>query len=304
MRSKKLVGRLLLIGSAAAAAAFSFGQAQSQTEAKAPQSFEVASIKPSAETGNRVMIGISPGGRYTASAVNVKFLIQQAYDVRDYQIQGGPNWLASARFDIVAKAETPQLDREKLKPLLQSLLAERFNLQIHRETRELPTYALVVGGPKLQKSEMQTDEPEVEPAPKAAPSGAPGVAGRATDDVVRGGPRTRGAQIRIGRGQVNAQMISLSELAGLLAQQLGRPVKDKTGIEGKFDFKLEWTPDEAMRGGVPAGEGAPREGSPAGDASGPSIFTALQEQLGLKLESDKGPVEILVIDRIEKPSAN
>jgi uncharacterized protein (TIGR03435 family) len=99
-------------------------------------------------------------------------------------------------------------------------------------------------------------------------------------------------------------MISLSEFASLLAQQLGRPVKDKTGLEGKFDFKLEWTPDEGIRGVGPVGEGTPHEGSSAADSSGPSIFTALQEQLGLKLESDKGPAEILVIDRVEKPSAN
>jgi uncharacterized protein (TIGR03435 family) len=311
MQSRVLRGKpFWLVAVVAAGATILFGQGQSQpgaaaseAGAAAPQSFEVASIKPSAEDGRRVMIGISPGGRYTASAVNVKFLIQQAYDIRDYQIQGGPGWITSARYDIVAKAETPNLDRERLKPLLKSLLAERFNLQVHLETRELPTYTLVVGknGPKLQKSEVQTDAPEAGPSPKAAQPGAPG---RATDDVERGGPRGRGATIRVGRGQVNAQMISLSDFAGMLAQQLGRPVKDKTGIEGRFDIKLEWTPDESQRGiGLP-GDGAPRESGPAGDPSGPSIFTALQEQLGLKLESDKGRVEIIVIDRIDKPSAN
>jgi uncharacterized protein (TIGR03435 family) len=300
------VGKLvLLIVVVLTASAFSFSQAQPQAGAAAPQSFEAASIKPSAETGNRVMIGISPGGRYTASAVTVKFLIQQAFDIRDYQIQGGPGWIGSDRFDIVAKAETPDLNREKLKPLLQSLLAERCNLQFHRETKELPAYTLVVGkgGHKLQKSEVQTEEPDAAPAPKASQPGAPGAPAHATDDIARGGPRVRGAQVRIGRGQVNAQMITISEFARLLAQQLGRPVTDKTGLQGNFDFKLEWTPDEALRGTAPPGDGTPHEGSTAGD-SGPSIFTALQEQLGLKLESDKGPVEILVIDRIEKPSAN
>ena len=306
MQSKRLRCNLLLLaGAVAVAATLSFGREQTQAGAAAPQSFEAASIKPSAETGNRVMIGISPGGRYTASAVTVKFLIQQAYDVRDYQIQGGPGWLANARYDIVAKAETPELNREKIKPLLQSLLAERCNLQVHRETRELPTYTLVVGksGHKLQKSEIQTEELEKEPAPKVGQPGAPGAPAHAADDVSRGGAVGRGSQVRIGRGQVNAQMITISEFTRLLAQVLGRPVTDKTGLNGNFDFKLEWTPDEAMRGTAPPGEVTPHEGSPAGD-SGPSIFTALQEQLGLKLESDNGPVEILVIDRIEKPSAN
>ncbi len=275
-----------------------------QAEAKAPQSFEVASIKPSAEDGRRVMFGISPGGRFNASGVSVKMLIQQAFDIRDFQITGGPGWLSSERYDIVAKAET-SLTRENLKVMLQSLLAERFNFKFHRETRELPIYALVVGrsGPKLHKSETQTDLPEEGAAQKDPPPGGQGGSPLADVRAVRG-PGGKGAMIRLGRGQLGAQMAGIKDLAMLLAQQIGRPGVDRTGLEGKYDFNLEWTPDESLRAAGPLGDGPPRDAAPVGDSSGPSIFTALQEQLGLKLESEKGPVEILVIDHIEKASAN
>ncbi len=278
--------------------------ASPQAEAAGPQSFEVASIKPSAEDGRRVMVGISPGGRYTATGVSVKFLIQQAYDIRDFQISGGPGWLSSERYDIVAKAETPDLNRDKIRVLLQSLLAERFNLKVHRETKELPIYALVVvkGGHKLHKSEIQTD-PIGSPPPEASQRGEPGVSAHAAGG--RPSPGPKGARISFRRGQVDAQMAPLSELVSLLASQLGRTVVDKTGLEGKYDFRLEWTPDESLRGAGPFGEGPSHEAAtPAADASAPSIFTALQEQLGLRLEPQKGPVEILVIDHIDKASAN
>lgn len=291
----------LILAPGAAAA----GQENSQPQASAPKSFEVASIKPSAEDGRRVMISVAPGGRYTARGVNIKFLIQQAYGIKDFQIVGAPAWLTSEHYDIVAKAETPDLNREKLEPLMQSLLAERMNLKFHRETRELPIYFLVVGknGHKLHKSEIQPDGPPGNPQPNAEKPGDSPVLSRSASGGPGPRPSGRGASIRISRGQMNAEMSSVSEIASFLAQQLGRPVQDKTGLEGKYDFKLEWTPDETMRGmGAPGEPG--REGSQPVDSSGPSIFAALQEQLGLKLESQKGPVEILVIDHIEKPSEN
>ncbi len=110
--------------------------------------------------------------------------------------------------------------------------------------------------------------------------------------------------VRMGRGMVNAEMAPVSELASILAQQLGRPVVDKTGLKGLFDFKLEWTPDETMRGMTPLGDSPGHEGGQPADTSGPTIFSALQEQLGLRLESQKGPVEILVIEHIDKASEN
>jgi len=248
-------------------------QAQSQAAAPAPQSFEVASIKPSAPDG--VVISrtqATAGGRFTATGT-VKYLIQYAYGVQDFQITGVPGWLASERYDIVAKAET-SANADQIKLMLQSLLAERFRLMLHRETRQLPVYALVVGknGSKLHES--------------------------STKDI---GPKGPGWSM--GRGQLSARMSPISVLTALLSQQLGRTVLDKTGLKGAYDFKLEWTPDEGPRGmGLPADD--PKGEPPSVAAPGPSIFTALQEQLGLTLKSEKGPVQVLVVDHVERPTEN
>jgi uncharacterized protein (TIGR03435 family) len=241
------------------------------------QEFETASIKPSApmEMG-RVNVGMRtlPGGRISMSGVTVKLLIQQAYGVRDFQIAGGPGWLGSDRYDITAKPEGAATN-DQVKVMIQALLADRFKLQFHRETKELPTYALVVakGGPKFHQSE----------------------------EVPEGSDQPKGTRVSMERGQFNLQRAPIAALANQLGQVLGRSVIDKTELTGKYDFKLEWTPDEGegrmMR--APGGDGPP----PA-DTAGVSIFTAVQDQLGLKLESTKGPVEILVIDRAEKASEN
>ncbi len=275
------------------------GRAQDPAAAGAAQSFEVASIKPSATDSRAVAFQITPG-RYTARGITAKLLLQQAYDIRDFQISGGPGWITTDRYDIVAKAETGNLTRETIKAMLQSLLAERFKLQIHRETKDLPIYLLVVGkdGPKLHASENQPDTTgDVPPlnAPKA------GGQGQVAHMVAGSGPAAKGL-MRMGPGQLNAQTVPISSLALSLSQVLGRPVLDKTNLKGNYDFDLQWAPDEGQRG---AFEKAISHDNPAPvDDSGPSIFTVLQEQLGLKLESARGPVEILVIDRIEKPTEN
>lgn len=239
------------------------------------QEFEAASIKPSAPApiGQfRVGIQMLPGGRISMTGVTVKIMIQQSYGVRDFQVVGGPSWLGSERYDIVAKPEG-SANQEQVKLMTQALLKDRFKLQFHRETKELPTYSLVVakGGPKFKESEVE----------------------KASD-----GPR--GAQVRIGRGQVDLQGAPVAALANQLGQALGRAVNDKTELAGNYDMKLQWTPDESQGSVRPLGGEAP----PPSDTSGVSVFTALQDQLGLKLESTKGPVEILVIDRAEKASEN
>ena len=219
-------------------------------------------------------------------------LLTQAYDVREFQISGGPGWINTDRFDIVAKAERStaaenvpddpgKMTEEQRKTIgdqmrerLRALLADRFQLALHRETKEQSVYALVVGksGSKLQES--QTHE----------------------------GPGPRGPMMRMGRGELSGQGVALDMLTRTLSSQLGRPVIDRTGLKGNFDFKLTWTPDPGQSGGPfgPPGADAP----PPPDPNGPSVFTALQEQLGLRLESQKGPVEMLVIDKVEKPSEN
>lgn len=246
------------------------------------QEFEAASIKPSAPAamGNiRVGMQMMPGGRISMSGVTVKLLIQQGYGVRDFQIVGGPPWLGSERYDITAKPEAAAT-QDQVKVMIQALLKDRFQLQFHRETKELPTYALVVakGGPKLKAAEV---------------SAGGGEGGG------RGGGR--GQMRMMGRGHFDAQGVPVSALATFLSNALGRSVIDKTGLQGDYDLKLDWTPDEAQGGPMRVAGG---DSAAPADNNGVSIFTALQDQLGLKMESTKGPVEILVIEKAEKASEN
>jgi uncharacterized protein (TIGR03435 family) len=307
------LGRKLLlagIGAAVVGGPVVFGllhapesRAQSSPTTAGPlPSFEVASIKPNHSGEDKMGFRIQPG-RYTASGVPTKELIGFAYDVKDFQISGGPSWINSDRYDIDAKMEdsdvaaakqlSPDEREEQLRLRVQSLLRDRFNLKLSHETKELPVYALLVAknGPKLQ---------EAKPG-DAYPNGIKGPDGRPMAIA------DRGAGLMMFRGgQLTGQEIPISGLARMLSHQLGREVIDKTGLTGKYSFTLKWTPDPGQSG-MPMGPGGgppPTDNAPAPDASGPSLFTAIQEQLGLKLESTKGPVEILVIDHIEKPSEN
>ena len=318
-----LAGGLALATSCAA-----FGQS-----AATPLSFEVASIKPSAPiVDGRLMVrmGGDPG-RLDWTNVSIKQIIQQAYQVKDYQISG-PDWLASTRYDLVAKlpAGAP---RTQVPEMLQTLLAERFKVTIHKETKELPMYALVVGknGPKMKESEVAPP-----PSDGAGPGGPSGY-GAPPQGAGRGGPMgdAAGGGVRVGkdgmpqfapgaargpmmmmngRGHLSAKMMNMSSLVDMLARQLDRPVVDQTGLKGSYDFDLDYTPDEGQRPmGIPGvapqpppggGEAhAPTASSP--EANGVSLFTALQSQLGLKLDTRKGPVELIVVDRVEKnPTEN
>ncbi len=252
--------------------------------------FEVATIKPDRSSGSP-RFGILPG-RFTATDVKAKTLIAYAYNVRDFQISGGPDWINSAEYDIVAKpddAEAAKLGkvpweqyREEYGLLVLSLLAERFKMRVSRANKELPVYALVVAknGPKLTSS-------------KGPPPGP--------------GPK-RGPWISVGRGQLNSAGMSLADLADTLSlcpDVQGRKVLDLTGLAGRYNIKLQWAPLENQ---PPIAVGSNKSGHDAEssqpDSSGPSLFTALQQQLGLKLESTKGTVEIIVIDHIERPSEN
>ncbi len=238
--------------------------AQAQGGATAPpKQFEVASVKP-AVPGSKYNGAylIAPGGRFLGINITVERLIQEAFDVRDFQIFGGPSWITSERYDIEAKAEG-WASPEQLRPLVQSLLADRFKLAIHRETKELPIYVLVVGkgGPKVQPSKSNA---------------GPGIGGA--------------------RGRINARQVSMAMFAGRLGLMLGRFVEDRTGLTGEYDIRLEWNQEDS------AASMGPDVG--ASGSSGPSIFAALQEQLGLRLEAQKGQVPIIVIDSVQKASEN
>ena len=259
----------------AAIGAPSFGQSRSGLR----PSFEVASIKPSkTNTGVTVGVGSGQGG---GRNVTLKMLIAAAYRVQEFEIVGGPRWISSDRFDVEGKAEDPKADPDQLRLMLQSLLEDRFQLKLHRENKEAPIYALVVAkdGPKIKRAPDQVSPPVSGPAQQGA------------------GP-IRGA-IRIGGGSLVGNAVTLSLFTRLLSQRLDRAVVDKTNLDGRFDIRLYWTPDVGEVALDPGGNPLP----PAND-TGPSIFTAIQEQLGLRLESTTGLVDLIIIDHVEKPSAN
>jgi uncharacterized protein (TIGR03435 family) len=274
MRSQARAGAILIAPAICAFAVSFFLRAQ--TNAAQPKvaavpapAFEIVSIKPD-KSGNpgALMQNLPDGFRWTNFPVST--WIRSAYDViMDSQVVGLPGWATSETYDIEAKtdAETAEAwkklnykERWKLEqPMLQSLLADRCQLKMHRETRDLPVYDLVIakGGLKMKEAPGDTYDSE-----------------------------------SMGPGKITAHGISTDSLVYGLSGTVGRIIVDKTGLgEKKFDFELKWTPDDR------------RAADNAADA-GPSIFTALEEQLGLKLVPSKGPVEVFVIDHIEKPSPN
>lgn len=224
---------------------------------QSPAAFEAVSIRRNLNGGLNTQINTS-GDRFTVTNGSLKTLIRNAYDILSFQLSGGPGWLDTDMYDIVATTGGGErILPDQLKLLLQNLLADRFQLKVHWETRETTVYALMLdkNGPKFKES-----------------SG------------------TEKAGINTRKGASRAEMKGTGEpiaiLAGNLGNQLGRIVVDKTGLPGVYDWMLEWDPN------------------PTADSTNPSMFTALQQQLGLKLESQKGPMETLVIDRAERASDN
>ena len=230
--------------------------------------FEVASIKLSDPNSENYGIGTAPGGRFMANNWTLKRTIAYAYRVQDDQIFGGPPWVSSDRFDIAAKAEEGSITDDRpsnpgelppIRYLVQTLLADRFNLKLHREVRELPTFELVIAksGGKLQKAEPQA-------------TGVP----------------------EIGARHITARSITLGALCAALALDLRRTVVDKTGLDGTYEVQLEW--------GVNV-DNTPDPGRIVPVDAGPSIFTAIEEQLGLRLESRKAPIQVLIVDSADAP---
>jgi uncharacterized protein (TIGR03435 family) len=285
---------LLAIAGILVVGAVSVLRAQAPAPDTQPPTFEVASIKQnkSGENGG-VMTGLLTS-QFKATNVLLRQFITFAYQIQGFQIEGGPSWITSDRFDIVAKAEgnpPPQVPGGPPGPLrmmLRTLLADRFKLILHHQTKELPIYALVMPradgtlGPQLRRSD--TDCAAIRAAINRG--GAP--------PLLSGDRPLCGITVRPGR--VAAGGLPLSQLAASLSQELQRMVVDHTGLMGNFDLTLTWTPDQ-MPQGPPGGPDLPPI-----DPNGPSFFTALQEQLGLKLESTKGPVDVLVIEHVEQPT--
>jgi len=234
------------------------------------QTFEVAAIKPNTDlTQHQSGIGLGNAGTITVTNVSLRFLIAFAYEVRDYQVTGGPKWIDSDRWDIVAKPSAEEAAAEPVKPdksstdhmriRLRALLADRFQVVVHPETKEMPIYALKVGkdGPKLETAKAE--------------SGA--------------------HMYRNGEG-IEAGKATMKMFADLLSNMLGRPVVEKTGLTGEYDFKFKLEPPAAADANAPT------------DLAGAVLIDAVREQLGMKLEATKGPVQVFTVEHAEKASAN
>jgi uncharacterized protein (TIGR03435 family) len=238
--------------------------------ASTPLSFEVVSVKTSAPDIQGIFLQPQPGGGLRATGATLNNLIALAYGVREFEISGGPRWAGLDRFDIDARAGSPPAAAEsrrnggELQERVRSLLAERFRLAAHSEAKEQDVYALVVAknGPKFHEATPES-----------------------------------GASIRGQRGSIKGQGTTMQLLALNLSSQMGHRVTDQTGLAGKYDFALEWTPDVAVSA---SGVDAPLASTP-GESS---VLAALEEQLGLRLEPQKRPVKVIVIDHVEKPSGN
>jgi uncharacterized protein (TIGR03435 family) len=264
-----------------------------------PTEFEVAEIKPTAPDFRGMRLNIQPGGRVNLGGITLRFLIEQAWDLTDEMLSGAPKWMDTDRYDIVAKAavDGPEMDIDQLWPMLRALITERFQMTVHTEERPATAYTLVAVKPRMKKAD---------PASRTKYKEGPAADGK--------DPRNKNPVL--GR-LVTCQNMTMAQFAEKLKNiapgYIHSPVLDSTGLEGGYDFTLSFSPAGATRvggGGGRGGEGGPPPpGDAAAAASDPSgaitLFEAIEKQLGLKLEAQKRPVKVLVIDHAEqKPIDN
>lgn len=267
------VAILLCLASAGALAPRWIAFAQ-QPGAPQPPKYEVTSIRPNAGGGFSFTFHMEPNGTLIATGITLKRLMMTGYRHQGYRIVGGPAWVDSQRWDVQAKSGFSRaVSGDQSSQMLRTMLAVRFQIHTHSETRNLPVYELGVDrkGSKL----------------------------RSVD-----GSKTK-EDIQTGNGSIRFTKATVATFASQLGYALGRPVINKTGLTGEFSFALDWTPAPGEDGG-PTTSGLPPETpeQPPPTTDGPSIFTAITEQLGLRLQSGRGPIEVLVIDQAEKPDAN
>jgi uncharacterized protein (TIGR03435 family) len=264
----------------------------------APLAFEVAAVKQNKSGENFIRFGMLPGGRFTADNAPFRELLRFAFQVQPFQIEGLPAWANSDRFDVTAKAEgeiapTQPGQAGPIQFMMRTLLAERFGLVYHEETREMPISVLVLArpdgklGPGLEKSTT-----DCQAMFAARRGGGPPPPPPAFGEKLQCG-------FRVGPGTISGGASQMTQLAQFLSQNMGRIVLDKTGLAGNYDFNITYTPDQ-----MPNFNGQPglAPGFPAIDPNGPPLATAIQEQLGLKLESQRGPVTMFVVDNVSQPT--
>jgi uncharacterized protein (TIGR03435 family) len=254
--------------------------------------FDVASVKANNSSTGPSKISDTTPGRFIASNTPLRFVILYAYQLLDHQLTGAPDWTSSATFDITATYPPGLVPTDHdVRLMAQKLLSDRFGLTVHHEQRELPMYSLIVArkdgrlGPQIRRSDIDCEQWIAEKRPQidaggpssVAPSGKrPACMMVATRRFLTGGTRTMG------------------QLAATLQSMVGRPVADRTGLTGAFDIDLQWAPGEVDV--APGGNSA--------QSDGPSIFTAVEEQLGLRLDSQRDRFDVLVVDRVERPTRN
>jgi uncharacterized protein (TIGR03435 family) len=282
-------------------AIFAAISAQAQAPPAPQPHFEVASIKPNKSGDPHGTISAQAGGRYVAVNVTLLQLAAQAYGLQSSQLAGGPEWTRTDRFDVVAKADrdiqsadASVVSFSPLQLMLQALLADRFKLGVRTESREMSIYALVLAradrtlGPNMRPSSTDcTAQLTARGRAGGPPPGPPSF----------NEPLTCG--LRMGHGRLSAIDATVAQLLPSLSNTVQRVVQDRTGLTGRYYMEMSWTPDRLPQ--APASGSAPSTLPPV-DPHGSSIFTALQEQLGLKLESARAPVDVLVIDRVDRPT--
>ncbi len=244
--------------------------------------FEVASVKPNASGDRQSSFQVQPGGRILANNLAVRTLVSFAYQVQEYQVVGGPAWLDGERFDIVARPEgslpaapaNPGGPPTQIQLMVRRLLSERFSLAVHAETREIPTYQLVLAradgrlGPQIRPSNV-----ECVPVSAALPSGQ------------------RRCGFQLAPGSITAVSRTPSQLAGVLTQFVQRPVMDQTGLSGSFDLEMTWTPEALV---------STQDLGPLVEQG--SLFSAIQEQLGFRLQGRRQTAPVVVVDSVSRPS--
>jgi uncharacterized protein (TIGR03435 family) len=249
-----------------------FAVAALATFADAQPAFEVASIKQNTSGDRWESVSKPAGGRFTVKNATVAWLVRTAYRVEPFQVTGLPPWASSERYDVVAKAADPDATLDQMRQMLQTLLAARFQMSSHREMKPQPVFALVVAknGPKLARAKTDT----------------------CTDSTMA---RPCGGFRIANRSSMWGDTVTVKQLAGELTYMMQRMVLDKTGIQGLYDIKITWTPEHF--GPEPGAEVKP-------DEANATLFTSIQEQLGLKLQSEKAPVETIVVYRVSRPVEN
>jgi uncharacterized protein (TIGR03435 family) len=258
--------------------------------AQSPRAFDVASVKENTSVSDTGGIAPATPGRVRITNTPLRFILLHAFELMDHQLIGAPEWTESARFDITATYQADAVRTEDdTRSRLRTLLADRFGLKTHQEMRELPVYSLVLArrdgalGPQLVRSAFDCDRWIAEKRPQIGAGSA--------SPVAPGGKRPV-CMILTTQRSITAGNRTMQDLLGPLQAMTGRPVIDRTGLTGAFDFDLQWT----------SGPVAPAAGPAAPPDDGPSIFVALREQLGLGLESNRAPFNVVVVDTVQRPT--